>query len=124
MSINLEAHFEKEDMANLAADRLRQSGMLFDIIDLKPAAARWKTDGDLQNAAFFKPVENFVAEASSGMPFNHMCARVQGTPRAVNEIKRDTVGSMVLRIKVSEKSLGKAEKIIRNSGGYGLKIIS
>ncbi len=124
MSINLEAHFEKDEMANLALDRLRQSGILFDVIDLKPAAARWKTDENLQNGAILKPTENFVAEASAGMPFNHMCAHVQGQPRAVNEIKRDKNGSMVLRIMVSEKSLGKAEKIIRSGSGYSLKVLS
>ena len=124
MTINLEAHFEKEELANLTVDRLRQSGILFDVVDLKPAAARWKTDENLQSRAISKPSENFVAEASVGMPFNHMCARVQGQPMATNEIKRDEIGSMILRINVSDKSLGKAEKIIRNNKGYSLKVMN
>ncbi len=124
MSINLEAHFEKEELANLTVDRLRQSGILFDVIDLKPAAARWKTDENLQNQAISKPPENFVAEAVAGMPFNHMCAREQSLPRGINDIKRDVNGSMILRITVSEKSLGKAEKIIRSNNGYSLKVLS
>ena len=125
MSINIEAHFEKEALANLTVDRLRQSGILFDIIDLKPAAARWKTGENMVNEAFSIAPEKFVAEASVGMPFEHMCARAyMSSGGAVNEIKRDTSTSMVLRLKVSEKSLGKAEKIVRNNHGYSLKIFN
>lgn len=124
MSINLEAHFEEESLANRAVDRLRQSGIMFDILDLKPAAARWKTDENLQNRASDFPSGGFVAQARSGMPFNHMCANINAQPKGVNEIKRDREGSMVLRISVSPNSLGKAEKLIRNGGGYSLKVFS
>lgn len=129
MSIQLEAHFENGELAGNAVDKLRQSGIIFDILDLKPAAARWKSDDDLGNAAinsaFSKIPDGFVAQYPANLPFHHICARAymaageKGTMGSVVPASKD---DMLLRIMVTKKSLGKAEKIIRSSKGYGLKV--
>jgi hypothetical protein len=55
------------------------------------------------------------------MPFEHICARayLASNQISVSGPKGDT--DIMLKISVTDKSLGRAEKIIRNAHGYGLK---
>lgn len=126
MSIQLESHFESDELANLAVNRLRQSGMIFEVLDLKPAAARWKADPETENmspsATFSKAPEGFVTSFPTGLPFQHVCARAFMATNSMKAAKPANAGGILLRIKVSDKSLGKAEKIIRQAQGYGLKV--
>jgi len=126
MSIQLEAHFESSELANLAVNRLRQNGMIFEVLDLKPAAARWKADPETDNvsphATFSKVPEGFVTSYPTGLPFQHICAKAFMATNSVKAAKPASANEILLRIKVSEKSFGKAEKIIRQAQGYGLKV--
>jgi len=126
MGIQLEAHFESEELANLAINRLRQSGMIFEVLDLKPAAARWKVEQETDNmspsATFSRPPEGFVTSYPTGLPFQHICARAFMATNGVKAVTPPSKNEILLRIKVSEKSFGKAEKIIRQTKGYGLKV--
>jgi hypothetical protein len=125
MSVQLEARFESDSKANLAVDRLRQSGIIFELLELKPTASRWKTDGEIKNQAInsvFPKTEGLVSMYPSGLPFDHICARAYMASNSIREPQQKNDTDTQLRISVTEKSLGKAEKIIRNSKGYGLKL--
>ncbi|HHU05489.1 MAG TPA: hypothetical protein GXZ65_03280 [Clostridiales bacterium] len=128
MSVQLQAHFENEEHANLAVNRLRQSGIIFEILDLKPAAARWKADTDTERvspaATFNKAPEGFVTSYPTGMPFQHMCARAFMATNSTKPVRPHSANETLLRIKVSERSFGNAQRIIRQAQGYGIKVLS
>jgi|GEM_PF-790804 len=127
MSIQIQAHFENEELANLAVNRLRQSGMVFEILDLKPVAARWKADPETERfsptATFSKPPEGFVTSYPTGMPFQHICARAFMATNGPKPMKARSANETLLCIKVSEKNFGNAERIIRQTQGYGIKVL-
>lgn len=126
MSIQLQAYFENDELANLAVNRLRQSGMIFEVLDLKPTAARWKADPDTgnvsPNATFSKTPEGFVTSYPTGMPFQHMCSSAFMATNSVKADRPNRESEILLSIKVSEKGLVKAERIVRQARGYGLKV--
>lgn len=126
MSIQLQAYFENDELANLAVNRLRQSGMIFEVLDLKPTAARWKADPDMDNvspnATLSKAPEGFVTSYPTGMPFQHMCSRAFMATNNVKAGRPNRKSEILLRLKVSEKGLVKAERIVRQARGYGLKV--
>ena len=127
MSVKLEARFDSEGKASLAVEQLRQSGMLFEILELKPIRSRWKdseeTNNRAINAVFPQVPEGSVVTYPSGMPFEHICARAYMATNSTHEAlpKNDT--DTQLRISVTEKSLGRAEKILRGAHGYGIRIL-
>lgn len=127
MNVHLEARFDSEGKANLAVEQLRQSGIIFELQELKPLASKWKnTPGEERNrainAVFPQIPDGAVATYPSGMPFEHICARAYMASNSVNVAGPKGDMDIMLRISVTDKSLGKAEKIIRNAHGYGLKI--
>jgi len=128
MSVQIQAHFEDEEHANLAINRLRQSGIIFEILDLKPVAARWKADPDTENlsasATFSKATEGFVTSYPTGMPFQHMCAKAFMATNGTRPIRPHSANETLLRIKVSERGFGSAQRIIRQAQGYGIKVLN
>ena len=127
MSVHLEARFDSDGKANLAVEQLRQSGIIFELLELKPLASRWKepgveTNNRALNAVFPQIPEGAVATYPSGMPFEHICAHAYMATNSAADTPHKSAADIHLRISVSEKSLGKAEKIIRNAHGYGLKM--
>ncbi len=127
MGVQLEARFDSEGKAKLAVEQLRQSGIIFELIELKPARSRWRETGENENrainAVFPQVPDGCSATYPSGMPFEHMCARAYMASNSLRESADKSDTDMQLRINVTERSLGKAEKIIREAKGYGIRIV-
>ncbi len=127
MGVQLEARFDSEGKANLALEQLRQSGMIFELLELKPVRSRWREAGENENrainAVFPQVPEGCSATFPSGMPFEHMCARAYMASNSLADAGSRSDSDIQLRINVTERSLGKAEKIIRSAKGYGIRIV-
>jgi hypothetical protein len=125
MSVQIEAHFDSRDAADFAVARLRRNGISFNISDIRPARGRQH------------PSDHTIGGVSMLFPF------VQGDIVSTNSVNTwfEPYGSRailafgdhefsgipessetVVSVSVADSSAERAEAILRNAHGYGIRL--